>query len=133
MQQRVNAVAAADSDGARAPRVWELSDDELLAQCVMQTFRAGGPGGQHQNTTDSAVRLVHPPSGLMVVSRSERSQHQNRRICLARLRDRLRQRAHRPRPRVKTRPSRRARARRLDGKRHQAKKKQRRQRPKRED
>ena len=49
------------------------------------TLRAGGPGGQHQNTTESAVRAVHRPSGLVVVARSERSQHRNKAEALSRL------------------------------------------------
>ena len=49
------------------------------------SFRAGGPGGQHQNTTDSAVRVVHLPSGLTAVSRDKRSQHRNKAQALARL------------------------------------------------
>ena len=52
----------------------------------MQTFRAGGPGGQHQNVTDSAVRLVHRPSGLTVTSRAQRSQYMNKMDALRRLR-----------------------------------------------
>nr|WP_321444662.1 peptide chain release factor H [uncultured Cohaesibacter sp.] len=51
-----------------------------------ETFRAGGPGGQHQNTTDSAVRLTYGPSGLSVISRDERSQHRNKQVALERLR-----------------------------------------------
>jgi len=51
----------------------------------VETLRAGGPGGQHQNTTDSAVRVVHLPSGIVVVARSERSQHRNKAIALQRL------------------------------------------------
>lgn len=50
-----------------------------------ETLRAGGPGGQHQNTTDSAVRAIHLPTGMAVVSRSERSQHRNKAIALRRL------------------------------------------------
>jgi len=49
------------------------------------TLRAGGPGGQHQNTTDSAVRAVHKPSGLSVVVREARSQHRNKALAIERL------------------------------------------------
>ena len=47
-----------------------------------ETMRAGGPGGQHQNKTESAVRAVHLPSGLSVVARDGRSQHRNKAIAL---------------------------------------------------
>ncbi len=50
-----------------------------------EAFRAGGPGGQHQNKTESAVRAVHIPSGLAVVAREQRSQHRNKSLALERL------------------------------------------------
>ncbi len=55
------------------------------AHVRFETMRAGGPGGQHQNTTDSAVRAVHVPSGLVATARDGRSQHQNRKLAVERL------------------------------------------------
>jgi len=52
---------------------------------VLETFAAGGPGGQHQNTTNTAVRIRHPASGAVGESREYRSQHQNRVAALHRL------------------------------------------------
>ncbi len=65
----------------------ELSAAQALEpqEVRFEAFRAGGPGGQHQNVTDSAVRAVHLPSGLAVVAREERSQHRNKAAALARL------------------------------------------------
>lgn len=51
----------------------------------IQTFCSGGPGGQHQNKTASGVRIVHHDSGAVGESRSERSQHQNKKIAFDRL------------------------------------------------
>ena len=79
------------------------SDEELLDQCRVETFMAGGKGGQHQNRTESAVRLTHLPTGVVVTAREERSQHRNKAVALARLRGRLAALAHRPRPRISTR------------------------------
>ena len=63
-----------------------LTDDQLLAQCEVDTYRASGPGGQKRNKTSSAVRLRHPPSGLLVIAEESRSQHENKAKALRRLR-----------------------------------------------
>jgi hypothetical protein len=67
----------------------ELSDVQLLHQCAVDTYRASGPGGQKRNKTSSAVRLRHPPSGLVVIAEESRSQHENRARALRRLRQAL--------------------------------------------
>jgi peptide chain release factor len=54
-----------------------------------EAFTAGGPGGQHQNKTASAVRAGHLPTGLAIVSRDDRSQHRNKATALQRLADLL--------------------------------------------
>jgi peptide chain release factor 2 len=77
-------------------------DEALLAECRVETFRSGGPGGQHQNTTESGVRLVHLPTGVRVTARDERSQHRNRALALRRLREKLRELAHQEKPRIAT-------------------------------
>lgn len=51
----------------------------------LQTFRSGGPGGQHQNKVESGVRIVHIASGGVGESRTARSQHANRKLALQRL------------------------------------------------
>jgi protein subunit release factor B len=64
-------------------------DDALLDECEVETFRAGGKGGQHVNKTESAVRLRHGPTGVVVMCQDDRSQFQNRRLALERLRERI--------------------------------------------
>jgi hypothetical protein len=68
---------------------YALPDAALLAQCRIDTFRAGGPGGQHTNKTESAVRLTHLGSGTVVQSQNERDRMRNQIDALQRLRVRL--------------------------------------------
>ena len=92
------------------------SDQDLLRECEVDTFRSSGPGGQHVNKTESAVRLRHLPSGVVVTSQQERSQHQNKSLCLRKLREKVAQLNHRPAKRVPTRVPRSAKNRTLEEK-----------------
>lgn len=103
----------------RRPPPYALDPDTLKREVRVDVFRASGAGGQHVNRTESAVRLTHPPSGVVVVSVDTRSQHRNREIALERLVERLRQLNRVPRRRIATRPSAGSRKRRLDSKRKQ--------------
>ena len=62
------------------------TDDALLANCDVHTYKASGPGGQHRNKVSSAVRLKHRPTGVMAHGDDSRSQHENKRLALKRLR-----------------------------------------------
>ncbi len=62
-----------------------LTEEQLLDQCEVDTYRASGPGGQKRNKTSSAVRLRHPPTGLIVIAEESRSQHENKARAIKRL------------------------------------------------
>ena len=105
------------------------SDDELLDQCRVETFRSGGKGGQHANKTESAVRLTHIPSGIQVSCQDNRSQHLNKMKSLKELRKRIEWYNYRPPKRIKTRPTRSSIEKRLTYKKKQSEKKKNRQKP----
>lgn len=79
-----------------------MDDDTLLKECRIDTFRAKGAGGQHVNVTNSAVRLTHLPSGIVVTCQSERSQYQNKMICVQKLRKKLEKLKEVPKIRIPT-------------------------------
>lgn len=109
------------------------SDDQLLLECRVDTFRSGGAGGQHQNKVESGVRLTHHPSGIVVASRRHRSQHRNRVDALRKLRGGLELLNRTDGPRIPTRVPRGERKKRLDRKKKRSRLKLMRKKPRAED
>ncbi|WCJ41912.1 Peptide chain release factor 1 [Euphorbia peplus] len=74
------------SNSSTSGRYLDLTDEQLVRQCDLTTFKSSGPGGQHRNKRESAVRLKHLPTGLVSQASEDRSQHMNRSSAVRRLR-----------------------------------------------
>ena len=95
----------------------------LEREVVIEAFRARGPGGQHVNKTESALRIKHPPSGVVVIAQDSPSQYRNRETAFKRLVERLERLNYVPKKRVPTKPTRAARQRRIEAKKQVGRKK----------
>jgi protein subunit release factor A len=84
-------------------RPYSVTREVLEREVIVEAYRSGGPGGQHRNVTDSAVRLRHLPSGVRVTAADSRSQARNKDTAFARLIERLRELNRVRKPRVPTR------------------------------
>ncbi|PCH78815.1 MAG: peptide chain release factor-like protein [Planctomycetota bacterium] len=113
--------------------IWPIARKELEKTVLCTFFRSGGPGGQHRNKVETAVRLVHPPSGITVSATERRSQLQNKELAWDRLITQLKTQNHRPKPRKPTRKPRSADRNRLDAKKRQSQAKQGRKPPANDD
>lgn len=101
---------------ALRPPPYATDRETLEREVEIDVFRASGPGGQHVNRTESALRLTHPPSGVVVIAQDSPSQHRNRETAFERLAERLARLNYVPKKRVPTRPTAGARKRRIEGK-----------------
>jgi len=99
-------------------RRYHLDRTALEREVRIDTMRASGPGGQNLHKTESAVRLTHGPSGVVVVASDTRSQARNRELAFERLIARLKKLNVVPKKRKKTRTPVGVKKRRLEGKRH---------------
>lgn len=103
-------------------RETEIRESDL----VIEFYRGSGPGGQHRNVTETAVRIRHIPTGIVVTASECRSQARNREVAMERLKQALAKRARKPKRRLPTAPTRSSVEKRLTEKRQQSLKKQRR-------
>jgi protein subunit release factor A len=92
---------------------YALTRETLENEVRIDTYRASGPGGQHVNKTNSAIRLTHAPSGVVVIAQDSSSQFRNKEIAFERLLEKLTRLNHVPKKRFATKPSRAAKEKRI--------------------
>ena len=107
--------------------------EQLERETEVQVFIGSGPGGQHRNKTESAVRLIHKPTGIVATATERRSQHQNKEVAFERLLAKLVIRFTPRLPRKKTKVTKGMKRRRLADKRVQSARKADRKKPGRDD
>ena len=112
---------------------YSTDPEQLEEEIEITVYRASGPGGQHRNTTESAVRIKHLPSGVIVVATEHRSQLRNRKLALERLIERLEKLNEVPKKRKRTRVPAGEKRQRLESKRRKGETKKLRRPPKDED
>src|SRR6266576_3972009 len=94
--------------------IYPTDRESLERDCDVEFFIASGPGGQHRNKVETGVRLLHRPSGIIVMATERRSQHANREMAFERMAARLEEMQHISPPRKPTRPTAASRERRLE-------------------
>lgn len=87
------------------PYRWTRELRELALECEIQPYRSSGPGGQKKNKTESSVRVIHRPTGIVRIATESRSQSANRLRALARIAEALAARRRKAKPRKPTRPT----------------------------
>ncbi|MGH7492895.1 MAG: peptide chain release factor-like protein [bacterium] len=100
-----------------------LTPETLRGEVEITAYKSSGPGGQHKNKTESSIRIRHLPTGLTAIARESRSQIKNRELAWERLIEKLELRNRKKKPRIPTRISAAARAKRLQAKAERARKK----------
>ena len=114
------------SDEIKIPK----DDNMLLKECHIETFKASKKGGQHVNSTNSAVRILHIPTNTIATCQDERSQYINKKKCLDLLRNKLEEKNYRKPIRIPTKKPYSAKLKQLENKRKHAIQKILRQKPK---
>ncbi|MEP7155091.1 MAG: peptide chain release factor-like protein [Betaproteobacteria bacterium] len=99
---------------------YSIEREILEREIEIDTYRASGPGGQHVNKTNSAIRFTHLPSGVVVIAQDSPSQFRNREIAFERLVERLKKLNHVPKKRLATKPTRASQERRIEAKKTRA-------------